>query len=1179
MMHLNSSQNNSNITDWITWTKSQQLLASDPTRSAWVSANAGSGKTHILVQRVLRLLLSGANPSALLCLTHTKEAAAEMSHRVFEIITEWSHLSDEQLSVEITKIQGIKQNESDISKARLLLVKILETPNGLKVQTIHSFCESLIRQFPLESNITGDFSVLDGDQSKKPIEEAKKSTIASILLDDNVEFKQAFDDILNSYNDINLEDLMSDIISNRSALNRFSSFAKSYGGEEKLLKDRFDLPPNESYEKIYQDMWPLPHLRESDIKQYIFLATTKKMLKKANILKKLSQDHSIEERLNLLLSFFLTEEFKPYTHTTMMTASAAKKLPDLKEKIIKSQQEFILIWERLKTYKIFSTTLASLTLAKHLNFHYDKLKKKNFFLDFEDLIVYTVDLLKKRDISAWIRYKIDQEINHILIDEVQDTSLSQWEIIRSLTEDFFIGGNVYSNPRTLFAVGDEKQSIFSFHGAEPKRFFHEKTINKERIISAGQKFSTIQLPLSFRSTPEILAAVDKVFSTSENAQGLTEDKQQILHRSNRIGHAGNVQLWEKVISKPNPKQEDWISCFDSVPEETSASILARRIAYTISKMIRSDTIINNGKKRPVHAKDILILVRKRKNNPFIAFLTRFLINDHKISVASNDRFVLTDHLAIKDLMALGNFIISQEDDLSLVSLLKSPIFNLSENDIFEICTKRHETETIYAYIQKLANHGISKCCHIVQYMQELICIYQSCSPYDFFTLILGAKEGRKQFISRFGIEVVDVLNEFLNFTLRNEQKNCSTLQELMSDLEHYPPTLKKESVNRNEVRIMTVHSAKGLESPVVFLVDTGSEVFSSNHIKKIHISPSSDDCPGTPIWIPQQFLRNKIVSDLIQDLKKSAQEENNRLLYVGMTRASDKLIICSHSNASNENKSNQRTWYNMVYESFYEDTQVKEVKLKNPTNKDEWLAYEWCLPNTENIQVEEEAITAPSNREEKIPEKLFAPIKNEMETSYVLNPSMLNLKDKAIPEKLLPDNTCLKRGQIIHQLLQVIFTLPEEKRDPYILSYCKKNANFLSVEEDNNLLISIKALLKDPIMSTAMSSDSYAEVSVSGKIHLSKKDVLISGRIDQIAISQKNVFIFEYKTHPLLPKGIEYIPSSHITQLAIYEKVLKNLYPDKSIICLLIYISGPKIFMIPQEKLDQSFMEIEDKIS
>ncbi|XCE27720.1 double-strand break repair helicase AddA [Candidatus Liberibacter asiaticus] len=1184
MIYHNSFQEHSETIDLISQTKSEQLLASDPTRSAWVSANAGSGKTHILVQRVLRLLLANAHPSTLLCLTHTKAAAAEMSHRVLEIITAWSYLSDEILSAEITKIQGKKPNKSDMSKARHLLITILETPGGLKVQTIHAFCEAIMQQFPLEANITSHFAIADEEQSKKLIEEAKKSTLASIMLDNNEELKKAFYEILEISNDEDIETLISDIISNRTALKQFFSFSHTYG-EEKLLKNRFGLSLNESYELIYKDLWPLPYFQVSDINKYVSLSMetgNPTILKKAQTLQQASQTQCIEERFSLLSSFFLTQKFTPQKN--IITQEINKKSPDLKEKLKKSQDEFIKIRDRFNTYKMFKSTLASLTLAKYLNAHYEEAKKKNCVLDFEDLIINTNDLLKKRDVSAWIRYKIDQEINHILIDEVQDTSLIQWEVIRSLTEDFFVGKNTHSSPRTLFAVGDEKQSIYSFHGAEPKRVLREKRINQKRATNAGQKFSIIELPLSFRSTADILTVVDKVFSIPENAQGLSEDSTTtIRHRSSRIGQVGTVQLWEQVVSQHdsqcNPQQESWTSYFDSLPQESSASILARRIAYTISNMIGTDTIFSNGKKRVIQAKDILVLVRKRKDTPLITFLTRFLKNDYKISVVGNDRFILTDHLAIKDLMALGRFILSQEDDLSFVCMLKSPLFNFSEDDIFKICTQRHETETVYEYIQKFANCGISKFQHVIKYIHELIHIAQFCSPHDFFTLILGAKKGRQQFISRFGNEVIDVLDEFLNFTLRNEQNSYSSLQELISELEQYPPTIKRaHSANHNEVRIMTVHTAKGLESPVVFLVDTGSQVFSHKHIKKMHIMPSLNDDPGIPIWIPQSKSRNNIVSDLIKHLKKSTQEEYNRLLYVGMTRASDQLIICKHSNTSNEKKSNQRTWYDMVYDSFHNDERVKKIKLTNSINKDEWIAYEWSTHHPENTPLEREETIKQLMDEQKIPKKLFSPIKNDINEPYILNPSTIDTKGKTNLESLLSDNQTFNRGLIIHKLLQVIFTLPEHKRKNFITSYCTKNAKLWPAKEYKNLLLSITRLLENPMMTTAMSCDSYSEVSVSGKINCPKKDIIISGRIDQISISQQNIFIFEYKTHHHVPQEIEHIPYTHIAQLSIYEKILKDSYPNKSLVCLLIYVSEPKVFIIPQNKLNKAFAEISTKI-
>ncbi|MBL0848755.1 MAG: double-strand break repair helicase AddA [Candidatus Liberibacter ctenarytainae] len=1174
------------IEDWFAWTKSQQLLASDPTGSAWVSANAGSGKTHILVQRVLRLLLADVNPSTILCLTHTKAATAEMSHRVIEIITEWSHLSDENLSSELMKIQDKKPNVIDLSKARHLLVKILETPGGIKVQTIHSFCEAIIRQFPLEANITGHSCVLEEDQAKKMIEAAQKEMLSSIMIGTDVKLKQAFTE-LDISSEEELESLVAQIINNRNALHQFSADSTRYGGEKALLKKRLGISPDENYDIIYSDLWPLSDCTEEDIKKYIALSRADNQItfvKKADILENITKTHSREDRFNLLSGFFLTQKLTPQKR--IIAQSVIKKSPDLKEKIVKSQEKFIQVLERLNTYNILQKTLALLTLAQDLNTRYEELKKKYSFLDFNDLIVYTHNLLKKNDVNAWIRYKLDQEINHILIDEVQDTSLIQWDIIRFLTEDFFVGKNAHENPRTLFAVGDEKQSIFSFHGADPSRFFHERKINQQRITNAGQKFSIIQLPLSFRSTADILTAVDKVFSIPENSKGLSEDNNPILHRSNRIGHAGSVLLWEQVHSQEIPVQEDWISNFDSPPQESSSYILARRIAQTISDMIGSTSIIRNGKKRFVCAEDILILVHRRKDNPFIEYLTRFLKKNHKISVSGRDRFTLTDNIAIKDLMALGLFMLSQEDDLSLAALLKSPIFNLSEDDLFMVCSKREKTETVYASIKRLASDGILKFRHIAEYIQELIVISQSHSPYDFFSLILGAKNARKQFVSRFGAEVIDVLDEFLRFALKNEQIGSATLQEFISELELYPPTIhRKPSLHHSEVRIMTVHSAKGLESPVVFLIDNGSEAFSSKHLKKMYMVPSSGNEPGAPIWIPKKESYNRHVSQFLDGLKIYAQEEYHRLLYVAMTRASDRLIICNCAN--NSTTTTKKTWYNMVYNAFQGDERVTEIKLKTSKNTDEWTAFEWRVPCNENIDIEditEESLKPQLASEEKIPKELFLPLQNKIEKPPLLTPSMLNTQYEAelispLADKDPSDALAIKRGHIIHRLLQTVFALPLEQKIPYVMSWCKKHAQLWSTQEHDNLLLSIKNIVNHPIISTAMSCDHYEEVSISGKIHFAQRSISVSGRIDQISISQENVFILEYKTHRHIPQEIENIPLSHVTQLAMYREILKRSYPQKAFICLLIYVLKPQIFIIPQYFLDKEFLKIEEQFS
>ncbi|AMC13264.1 hypothetical protein RL73_00110 [Liberibacter crescens] len=1160
--------------DWINWTEKQQSLASDPRRSVWVSANAGSGKTHVLAQRVIRLLLAKYKPSSLLCLTYTKEAASEMSNRVFEKLAEWTCLSDDELSKQIIKIEGKEPDKKKLIEARNLFIKALETPGGLKVQTIHAFCEAILQQFPLEANIAGHFSVIDDLSKQKIIQEAQQLMLSSIAKDTNSLLNKSFKRIIDLVDEKEITELISQIVTHRHALKSFFSFAAVNGGEEAVLRDRFGLEKQQDYTKLLSNLWPLPNFEYKEFVKLLREDNGIKALERAEILEKSALEIDPLQRFELIKRIFLTQELQP--HKRIITKYIKEKAPHL-EKTIKNLQEYIFTFcNHFNIAKMMEHTLLVLNFANNFIVKHEELKAKYSVLDFEDLIIRTAHLLKKSDVGAWIRYKLDQAIDHILIDEVQDTSPIQWEVIRALTEDFFSGENAHL--RTLFAVGDRKQSIYSFQGARADRFSLESQITRSHVINSGQLFSTVQLPLSFRSTADILSAVDKVFSFKENAKGLATESKDIIHHSNRIGEPGTVDVWETIFSEKNPKQEDdWVSYFKHIPQNAPSVILAQRIADTILNMIENVTIINNGKKRLIVPGDILILVRKR--NSFINCLTRILKNSNKIPVSGPDKLNLTDHIAVQDLIALGRVILSQEDDLSLASLLKSPLFSLSEDEIFELSAMRKTSESVFSHLNRLATAGHPVFIGVWDKLNSLIILSQSCSAYDFFSLTLGQKGGRKNFLARFGNEINDILDEFMNFALKKEQDGFITLQEFISIIEKEAPIIKRQhNQNFNEVRIMTVHASKGLEAPVVFLVDAGTKAFSKQHVKKLRLLTSDNNQNETsiPVWIPSSDFDNTVNSEDLNCLKNLEQEEYHRLLYVGMTRAADRLIICGYGSTKN----NEGTWSDIVTKAFTGDERAKETTFYGLNET--WKGLQWRTYCTEQVPFEDEIFKPKFEDTKKIPEELLIPPENQYILPYFINPSNI---ENIGPSPLIPrlfnekplNNYSLRRGRMIHKLLQIIFDIPEEDSKKYILSYCNYNTRLWPKKESEKLISSFIDIIKYPSIPSSIEYTSCAEVSIAGKISFKNRDFFVAGRVDRMFISEEKIFLLEYKTNHIFPKLQSEIPISHISQLSIYREVLKPLYPNKQFECLLIYTQEPKVFTLSNSQLENSLIQIENK--
>ncbi|RDJ09836.1 double-strand break repair helicase AddA [Rhizobium grahamii] len=1167
---------------WTSWTTIQQSIASDPQRSAWVSANAGSGKTHVLTQRVIRLLLAGARPSAILCLTYTKAAASEMSNRVFERLAEWAVLTDAELEERIARIEGKTPEPAKLAEARRLFAKALETPGGLKIQTIHAFCEALLHQFPLEANVAGHFSVLDDRAAATLLSDARRSLLTATTPEDDPALAEAFAYVLNLGDESGLENLLGEIIANRNAIRAFTQDAERRGGIEAVLRTKLSLSENDTTVGIAEAYWPLAGLRDV-LDQYLSLADQKGGAKAhvvAAALRSAARERDYTERALLLEKVFLTGKGEPKADSQFFVKAMLNEAPELIEAVATARAHVVSCRDRLKTVRMYEATRAALVLADRLNKDYDDLKRQRSQLDFEDLITRTAELLNKSEVGPWIHYKLDQGIDHILVDEAQDTSPIQWSVIQSLAEDFFSGESARTAVRTLFAVGDEKQSIYSFQGARPERFSEESQQTRRRVSQSGLAFSTVRLPLSFRSTSDVLAAVDHIFTPAENARGLSATGEPVVHRSNRIGSPGAVDLWEMVAPEATIKEEDWTAPFDATPESAPASILARRIANTIGNLVGKETIVEKGKERLIDAGDILVLVRKR--DAFVNALTRALKRRGDIPVAGADRLRLTSHIAVQDLVALGRFLLLPEDDLSLAALMKSPLLDLSEDDVFAVAALRAEGESAWAHAQKFAADGNSRFEAAVSRLKLFLDESKALSVHDFYAGVLGCHGGRRQFLARLGTEVSDILDEFLTFALDHENSGLPGLQSFISTLEIEAPEVKREQdKGRNEVRIMTVHASKGLEAPIVYLVDGGSKAFIHSHMPKLRLLEQEHGEPPMPAWVPLGDLSNSLTQIDAARLQSLAEQEYRRLLYVAMTRAADRLIVCGYRGI----RPNTDTWHAMISTAMTDShPHVSAATFSGPDGT--WAGIEWRVPRIER-SFERLVRTEQTARPENIPPSLAKPLPPRRQLPRPLSPSGVGtivddgaddllVASPLFDEKGKPDRS-LQKGRLLHRMLQTLPDLPRGEQADAAARYVERAARFWPESERRRLVDSVLKLLGDPDLKAVFSTHAQAEVAVMGTLTIAGLDHAVSGRVDRMAVFEDRVVVLDYKTNRVPPQTAETIPFSHKAQLAIYREILAPLYPGKRIDCVLVYTENGSVHTLTPDALASALAQLETK--
>ncbi|RWO17794.1 MAG: double-strand break repair helicase AddA, partial [Mesorhizobium sp.] len=650
-----------------------QASASDPQNSAWVSANAGSGKTHVLAQRVIRLLLRGTDPSKILCLTYTRAAAANMSNRVFSTLSEWTALGDAELATRIETLDGRQPDRETMRRARRLFAEALETPGGLKIQTIHAFCESVLHQFPLEANIPAHFEMLDPQMEASLFSAARRDMISGTAAGD-AGLAEAFATILERGSEHGLDALLAEIVRKRDGLRAFISAAGGDGFQ--ALFDEFRFRAGQTAEGLAASVWPLPGFLPD---YFITFARAAEAADARLVLNNVlpyarlafAEDDPVR-RLHLLAKAFLRADGKPYEPAKTFKA-LLDRLPDLAERYLSAVDAILEISDRLALFRMLEGTRAALIIADWLIARYEHLKRARGFLDFNDLITRTVNLLARPDAGPWVQYKLDQGIDHILLDEAQDTSPDQWEVVKRLAEEFFAGLGARDNVhRTVFAVGDEKQSIYSFQGAAPDSFADSRLLFSAKVRDAKVTFADLKLTWSFRSTEDVLAAVDRVFADPLVRRGISHDPDPLTHKAIRSDAPGYVEVWPSIGADVVDEPDDWTQAVDHA--HAPAVRIAENVAATIAGWIGAGEVIE-GRGKKLRPGDVLVLVRKRDR--FVHALTRAL-KRRDIPVAGADRLSLPGHIAVKDLIALGHFLVQPEDDLSLAAVLRSPIFDVSE---------------------------------------------------------------------------------------------------------------------------------------------------------------------------------------------------------------------------------------------------------------------------------------------------------------------------------------------------------------------------------------------------------------------------------------------------------------------------------------------------------------------
>jgi len=1141
----------------------RQREASDPAVSAWVSANAGSGKTYVLAQRVVRLLLSGTAPAQILCLTFTKAAAANMATTVFDTLAQWTALDDAALDLAIRNMSDERPNARLRARARRLFTLALETPGGLKVQTIHAFCTRLLQQFPFEANVAVRFSVLEETAQRQLLEQMTFAVLLEAAAATDSPLGRALNTAISAASDQSFREIVSAAIGERDAVAGWIERAGSLDSAIAELSRGLGVAPGDTPESVEREFFTASLIGAGE---WPAVATA---LAEGS---KTDGDHAArftelarladEDRLKTYLGIFCTAELTP--RKNLVTKAIRENHPALFQRLLAEQERVCALLDRRRAVLVRDRTAALLTVAAAVLARYQADKERRGVLDYDDLIDKARDMLTRVD-AAWVHYKLDLGIDHVLIDEAQDTSPKQWQVIERLVAEFAAGAGARGAvKRSIFAVGDDKQSIFSFQGAEPEAFADKRSAFKRSYEAGGQPFRPLEFKYSFRSVQVVLDAVDTVFKHPAAFRGLTADPVPTAHTAVRGQAPGLVEVWPPLAPDDKAPVAGWDAPFDTTSETSPRVQLARRIAKTVDIWIkRKDQVGDGDKRHAVTPGDILVLVRQR--GPLFEAIIRALKNVG-VPVAGADRLVLTEHIAVMDLMALADALLLPDDDLALASALKSPLFGLDEEQLFTLAWNRPGALQ-QALRAKTADHPVFA--DAAARLDRLAAVARVETPFAFYARVLGPEGGRRRILARLGPEATDALDEFLNLALTYERMETPSLQGFIAWLRAANAEIKRDmETARDEVRVMTVHGAKGLEAPIVILADTTTQPAGPTQHQPRLLSLGKAGSFGPLAWAPRKDDDVGPMGDARTAAAVAAENEYRRLLYVAMTRAADRLLICG---ATGTRGNPSGCWYDLVAQA------LKEHCSEEPADDGEGTVWRYRAPAPSSQGAP--AATAPSAAAAiLLPDWLrrAAPAATPSVTSI----SPASAYDETVSihtgdAALGADRTAaLARGGLIHRLLQSLPDIPPTARPEAARRFLARTAKAFSAADQERMAAQVHAVLDHPRFFHLFAPGSRAEVPIVGRIaRAGRPPLAVSGQVDRLAVTADAVLIADYKTNRPAPKEP---PAAYVTQLALYRAVLAQLYPDKTISAALLWTEVPKIVDIFAEALDAALLAVTD---
>ena len=1130
----------------------EQARATVPNLTAWVGASAGTGKTHVLTARVLRLMLTDTKPENIICLTFTKAAAAEMTNRIFAELGRWALMEDAALAEEINRRTEEYPDEAMLVRARQLFAEVLDLSPGLQIQTFHSFCQSLLGRFPLEAGMAPGFEGVDEAEARDLMATAKDEMLAATRKPGGADLANALGHVAKLVTENTFDEVIDRLAYEAPVLSRAEAAYDGSAGLIAALYRALGLVPGDNIDRVNKaaiedtafDVVGVRRLADA-----LLQGSKKEAEGGERLVAFLSADEkdrpALFEKYQLI---FLTTKFEPRARVANKGTLATD--PGLHDIIDKEQARLTRIAETVLKLKAATATAALLKLGLSQLARYRHLKAERGLVDFDDMIQRTVNLFQQAEVAPWILFKLDAAVEHILVDEAQDTNRDQWRVVEALTSEFFAGEGASDAERTVFAVGDAKQSIFSFQRADPKEFIAARNRVFRRAHGAGMPAEAVPLNLSFRSGEAVLSLVDAVFDDEARAAtGLSLDGELVRHDFVRSGHAGLVELWplEAPEDKTTEETPEWALPLVQESVDDAEQRTAWRIARRINEMITTREELPS-KGRPIQAGDILILVRRR--TAFVDHLVRAL-KSLAVPVAGRDRMVLTDELAVMDLMVLARFALQPTDDLSLATVLKGPFIGLDDDALFKLAHGRKGSLWQALLRQKSQAEFVG----IAAMLKRLLDMIDVKTPFEFFSYVLTEMDGRTKLVARLGDEIHDPVDELLEEALRFELVTSASMQAFVQSVDRGGLQIKRDlEAAGNNVRIMTAHSAKGLQAPIVFLSDLVGLPDTTRETRLLPIESAIEGAPPLPFWTsPAKGL--SLVENLKEAVKTKQLAEYRRLLYVALTRAEDRLYVAGWQARG---EPDPECWAVAIREGF------KRLGANEVTLDAERTALRFEVPQT--VEVTVEPVQATPQKVAEAPTWLFAALPEEPTPPKPLAPSSPDEEPAVSSPLVRTDSKRFQRGRYIHAMLEWLPDIDPALREAAAQRFLAKSATELDQLQHKALWQEVDTILSGRDFAALFGPDSRAEVPIAGLV----SGRAISGQVDRLVVTVNEVLVVDYKTNRPPPMEASGVAPVYLRQMGLYARALEGIYPGKKVRAALLWTDAAKLMELPKPLMEEA---------